>query len=198
METRSSRVPKPAASRISADGIPDPSMTLSRPALVRSAAPRWLRASALIALLGLAACQARIDVRGHVPDDDSVARLQVGVQGREDVRDLLGSPSSITPFGDETWLYISRKTRSMAFLSPKILEQQVVAIVFDPQGRVADIRQLELADGKVVNHVARVTPSPGKELSFLEQLIGNVGRFNKSSGAYIPGGTAAPPPGTRR
>jgi outer membrane protein assembly factor BamE (lipoprotein component of BamABCDE complex) len=148
--------------------------------------------------IALAACQETIDVRGFVPDDDSLARIQIGLQQKEDVRDLLGTPSTITPFGDETWLYISRRTSSRPFFDSTILDQQVVAVVFDGRGLVADVRKLDFADGKVVNHVARVTPAPGKELTFLEQLLGNVGRFNRGGGAYIPGGSQSQPPGTRR
>jgi len=76
--------------------------------------------------------------------------------------------------------------------------QKVVAINFDETGSVSNVQRLELADGKVVQHVARVTPSPGKELSFLEQLLGNVGKFNRGAGkgAYVPGGSQSPPPGT--
>lgn len=152
-------------------------------------------AIALAAALG--GCQTSIDVRGFVPDDESLSRIQVGQQSKDDVRDLLGTPSTVGLFGDETWLYISRRTATYAFLEPKILEQKVVAILFDEAGSVSDVRKLELSDGKVVEHVARVTPSPGKELSFLEQLLGNVGRFNKGGkGAYIPNTGQSPPPAT--
>ena len=152
-----------------------------------------------LAMVGLGGCETRIEVRGFVPDDDSLATIQIGLQSKDDVRDMLGTPSTVTPFGEDTWLYVSRRTSTVAFMQPTVLSQQVVAVVFDERGVVSDVRKLELADGKVVNHVARATPAPGKELNFLEQLVGNVGRFNKAnSAAYIPGGTQSPPPGTRR
>lgn len=152
-----------------------------------------------LAVVALGGCETRIEMRGFVPDDDSLAAIRLGLQSKDDVRDMLGTPSTVTPFGDETWLYISRRTSTVAFMEPTILSQQVVAIVFDTRGVVSDVRKLELTDGKVVNHVSRATPAPGKELNFLEQLVGNVGRFNKSnSAAYLPGGTQPQPPGTRR
>lgn len=159
------------------------------------------RTPALVAVAlaaGLGACQATIDVRGFVPDEENLARIKVGEQKKEDVRELLGTPSTIGIFGDETWLYISRRTETYAFFEPRVLEQKVVAIVFDEAGSVSNVQRLELADGKVVQHIARVTPSPGKELSFLEQLLGNVGKFNRSAGGYVPGGSQSPPPGTMR
>jgi len=158
-----------------------------------------LRGSACAAtLFALIACETVIDVRGFVPDDESLSKIQVGLQGKRDVGDLLGTPSSVSSFGDETWLYISRKTRSVAFFEPKIVEQHVVAIVFGEKGMVSDVKKLELADGKVLRHVARVTPSPGKELSFIEQLIGNVGKFNsKGASAATAGGQGGGIPGSR-
>ena len=149
------------------------------------------------ALLGLIACETVVDVRGFVPDDESLSKIQVGLQGKRDVGDLLGTPSSVSAFGDETWLYISRKTRTIAFFEPKLVEQQVVAIVFDDKGMVSDVRKLELADGKVLRHVARVTPSPGKELSFIEQLLGNVGKFNTKTNTATAGGQGGGIPGSR-
>jgi outer membrane protein assembly factor BamE (lipoprotein component of BamABCDE complex) len=141
----------------------------------------------LAVLLAVAACETTIDVRGHVPDDENLAKIQVGLQSKRDVAELLGTPSTVTPFGDETWLYISRKTSTVSFMEPKTLEQKVVAVAFDDKGRVADVRKLELADGKVVRHVARKTPAPGKELSFIEQLIGNVGKFNAPRPSAVGG-----------
>jgi outer membrane protein assembly factor BamE (lipoprotein component of BamABCDE complex) len=143
--------------------------------------------------LALAGCEATIDVRGYVPNSEQLEKLQPGQQTRQDVNDLLGTPSTVAMFKDETWLYISRKTRSYAFMNPTVLEQHVVAVDFDERGVVSDIRRYELADGKVINHVSRKTPSPGKELSFLEQLVGNVGKFSGASalkpGEGAPGST---------
>ena len=159
--------------------------------------PRPFRDLALGAVLSLAllgGCETVTDIRGFIPDDESLSKVQVGLQNKRDVADLLGTPSTVAPFGEETWLYISRTTRTTAFFEPKTVSQNVVAVVFDDKGLVADVRRLELADGKVIRHVARVTPSPGKELSFLEQLIGNVGRFNTSrDNRTIPGGTGGLP-----
>src|SRR5262245_43471166 len=123
--------------------------------------PRRLPALAASALLGLAlgACESTIDTRGYVPHAEQLEKLQPGVQNRQDVSDLLGTPSTVAMFKDETWLYISRKTSTTSFLTPTVLEQHVVAVDFDERGVVADIRRYELADGKVINHVSRKTPS---------------------------------------
>ena len=62
------------------------------------------------------------------------------------------------------------------------LEQRVVVVHFDNEGTLRDVRRYTLEDGMVVDPVTRRTPSPGKELTFLEQLLGNVGKFNRMPG----------------
>jgi outer membrane protein assembly factor BamE (lipoprotein component of BamABCDE complex) len=140
---------------------------------------RLLAAAAVAtALLGSSACSPVIDNRGYVPDKEALERVKPGSQTRNDVADLLGTPSSVTPFSDNTWIYIQSRTSTIAFFDPKVLEQNVVVVDFDDAGIVNGVRRYTLEDGKLIDPVSRKTPAPGKELSFLEQLVGNVGKFN--------------------
>jgi hypothetical protein len=68
-------------------------------------------------------------------------------------------------------------------------------VKFNDQGVVTAVDHKILEDGKEVTPVARATPAPGRELSFLEQLIGNLGKFNGSgeSGGGGGGGRAPGP-----
>lgn len=156
-------------------------------------ATRWRRlnalgATALIAL-ALTACQARIDSRGYVPDSDELERVKAGVQGRDEVQEILGSPSSVSTFTDDRWYYISKKTRSVAFFTPTVLDQNVVVVEFDEGGIVKEVRRYAMEDGMIIDPVTRKTPAPGRELSFLEQLVGNLGKFN-SDNKMTPGGSS--------
>ena len=54
---------------------------------------------------------------------------------------------------------------------------------FNEDGTVADVLEFDLEDGQQVAINDRVTRTRGKELSFLEQLIGGVG---KGAGAVDP------------
>ena len=139
-------------------------------------------AAGVLAGAAVAACSPTIDNRGYVPDPAALERVRPGGQTRGDVADILGTPSSVTPFSDDTWIYIQRKTSTVAFFEPKVLEQNVVVVDFDDAGLVRDVRRYKLEDGKLIDPVTRKTPAPGKELTFLEQLIGNVGRFAQGSG----------------
>jgi outer membrane protein assembly factor BamE (lipoprotein component of BamABCDE complex) len=147
----------------------------------RSTLRRLLSPSIAAAGLGalvVGACDPIVDVHGHVPTPGAMEKLEVGSQSRDDVLRLLGSPSSIGNFSDGTWYYITQRQESMAFLEPKIVEQKVTAISFGDNGRIKEIKTFGLQDAKDAGMVDRKTPTVGKELTVVEQILGNVGRFN--------------------
>lgn len=134
---------------------------------------------ALLALGGLVvgACDPIVDVRGHVPTPGSMEKLEVGSQSRDDVLRLIGSPSAVASFSDEVWYYVSQRQESVAFLQPRVAEQKVTAISFGENGRIKEIRTFGPEDAKNPGMVDRKTPTAGKELTVLEQVFGNIGRF---------------------
>ena len=144
-------------------------------------------ASAAIVALALAACTGRVDTRGNLADPEVVSQITPGESTRGTVEDLLGSPTTVATFNDRTWYYIGRKTDRFAFFKPEILEQQVVAIHFDEAGTVEDVKIYGPDDAREVKLVDRTTPTAGQELTVLQQLFGNLGRFNTEEG-----GPAAP------
>jgi outer membrane protein assembly factor BamE (lipoprotein component of BamABCDE complex) len=91
---------------------------------------------------------------------------------------LIGSPTAKATFDSNTWLYISEVTHTRIGRTIGDGDQQVVVLAFDDQGVLKGIHKLNQGDALPVTVVARTTPSPGTEASFLQQLFGNVGRFN--------------------
>ncbi len=136
-----------------------------------------LAATALTVLLS--ACAPNIVQRGNLPAPELLTQIQPGVQTRNQIADMLGSPSSVAIFGEEVWYYISSQTETIAFYEPEIIEQQVVAITFDDAGKVKKIRTYGLEDAQEIEPVARITPTGGREITILEQFVGNLGRFSK-------------------
>ena len=142
---------------------------------------RW--ASVILAgglMLSGVGCTPVVENRGHLPTEEMLEKVQPGLQTRESVQTLLGTPSSFSVFGEEIWYYISSKEKNFAFYAPEELERKVIAIHFDPAGMVREIKAYGLEDGRAIEPVARVTPTAGSEMSLLQQLLGNLGRFNKS------------------
>lgn len=126
----------------------------------------------------LVACTPTNDVRGNFVDADALITLKAGKHTRDNVREVLGSPSSIAMFEKETWLYIGKNTETRAFFKPEVLNRKIVVVKFDSKGVISEIKKLGLEDGKKVAVVDRTTPTKGKELTMFEQFIGNLGRFN--------------------
>jgi outer membrane protein assembly factor BamE (lipoprotein component of BamABCDE complex) len=136
---------------------------------------------AILTTITLVGCAVSEDLRGNLPDPDKLAEIQPGTTTKEQVVKILGSPSSASTFDDDVWYYISRKTKQIAFLSASVLDQQVYIVDFDAKGVVKDVGHKTLADGENITPAPGATPAPGRELSFMEQLIGNIGRFGGSN-----------------
>jgi outer membrane protein assembly factor BamE (lipoprotein component of BamABCDE complex) len=140
--------------------------------------PLFVRLStAILVAASLTGCSDNIDPRGNAPMPDALAQIVPGRVTRSDVVALIGTPATASLFGDDHWYYISSHFQTIAFYAPEELDRQVIVIDFDKAGTVTAVRKLGLEDGKEVAMVPRATPAPGKELSLLEQLIGNVGKF---------------------
>jgi outer membrane protein assembly factor BamE (lipoprotein component of BamABCDE complex) len=142
---------------------------------VRRARYRRLAAAAVVLLL--AACGTNLQVHGNLPDPELVGEIQPGTHARQDVLGLLGSPSAVSTFEDRRWYYIGEKTTKFAFFNPKVLERSVLVIAFDGNDRVSGTKTYTLADARDVDPVDRVTPTEGRELTLLQQFLGNIGRF---------------------
>jgi outer membrane protein assembly factor BamE (lipoprotein component of BamABCDE complex) len=138
-----------------------------------------LRASLLAGILafGLGACAQDIQVRGNIPDIDVVSKINPGIHSRIDIQSLLGSPSTISTFQDSKWYYIGQKSTQFAFFEQEVLERTVLVVSFDAAGLVVTTQTYALEDGQPINLVDRVTPTEGRELSFLQQFLGNLGRY---------------------
>ncbi len=134
--------------------------------------------SALLAsAIALSACEPVRQTHGYVPADTYVQRIQVGEDGRADVVAKIGRPGTTATFENDEWYYISRTTETELFLAPKPIDQQVLVLAFDADGVVRSVDRYGLQDGRVVDLVTRTTPTRGKRLTFLQQLLGNVGRI---------------------
>ena len=132
----------------------------------------------LCLIAGVAACSPRAHTRGNLPDPDMVAQLKEGDITRDEVEEFLGSPSSVTPFGDEVWFYISEQTETLAWLEPEIVNRQVLALHFNKAGTLVKIETKGMDSANELEPVARKTPTHGNKLTFLEQLVGNFRRFS--------------------
>ena len=123
------------------------------------------------------ACSPVVEERGYVFDAKDLKQLHAG-DTREQVRQLLGTPSTVSTVQGEAWYYISSTFETYAFYAPEEVNRKVAAIYFNKAGVVDDIAYYGLKDGRVIDFVTRKTPTRGKEMTVLEQLFSNIGRYN--------------------
>jgi len=160
----------------------------------RSRRSPMLGTAAVAAALLLAGCSTTVDQRGNLPDEAKLELIRPGVTSKDTVSQLLGTPSSVSTFDNKTWYYISDRTEQFAFFKPKLIDQQVVAVSFDENGVVQDVTHRGMEDRREVSMSTRVTPTPGRELGLMEQLVGNLGRFNAGDSNNRSTDNRGPPP----
>lgn len=134
-----------------------------------------LLACALIA--GLAACEPVRRSHGYAPRADQVSRVVVGSDAQAQVVEKLGRPPIVGAFDENVWVYVFRQTERTTFWNERVIQQEAVVVDFDPAGVVRAVDRYGMEDGLVVDLATRTTPTRGRRLNFLQQLFGNIGRF---------------------
>ncbi len=151
---------------------------------LQQARTRVIRVAAGVLLAaGLAACSPIVDYNGYLPKTEDLQKVQIG-QSKAEIQALLGSPSTTATVSreGETYYYISSVTERFAFFAPKVVDREILSISFDRDGRVASFGHYGLEDGKIVNFISRETPTRGRELTMLQELFDNFGRFSPGAG----------------
>ena len=91
---------------------------------------------------------------------------------------LIGSPSAIVTLAGEEWIYVGSQTVTKPFRLPEEERRQVVRLPFSGD-KVTKVETGDLADGRHVGISSATTPVEGNSVSFVDQIIGNIGRFEQ-------------------
>lgn len=138
---------------------------------------RAARAAAVGLFLAAAACSPVYTNHGYVPSEQELAQIQIGAT-RDHVQEVLGRPSAEGMLNEDAWYYVQGRWKLTGINAPRELTREVVAISFDPQGRVTNIERFGMEHGEVVVLSRRVTSSNVQGNSAIKQIFGNVGRLN--------------------
>jgi len=140
---------------------------------------------ALAALL-VAGCASNRAHKGAVIDPQLLGSIQPGVDNKDSVQKLLGTPTFAGQFNPNEWYYVSRDTNQLAFRNPRVMKEQITLVRFDQGGNVASVQNTGKELVMNVNPSKRFTPTLGRKQSFFEELFNNIGSVN--SGGASPGG----------
>ena len=123
------------------------------------------------------ACAPVVGSHGFQTVDVAPAEIVVGTDTKATVLAQLGSPSATSTFEQNVWYYISQTTERYTYNRPQVSQRSITAITFnEDDDLVAEVRNLGLEDGQQIAMNGRETPTRGRELTVIEQLLGNVGR----------------------
>ena len=138
------------------------------------------RGLAVLVLGAVRACAPIYANHGYIPDDKDLAGIQVGQDTRDTVAGFLGRPSTEGVLNDAEWFYVQSRFKTVGARAPQEIDRQVVAISFDPAGKVSNIERFGLEKGEVVAISRRITTEPVRGRSVLAQIFGNIGRIDPS------------------
>jgi outer membrane protein assembly factor BamE (lipoprotein component of BamABCDE complex) len=141
-----------------------------------------LRISAAVAAVltvgSLGACAPVVGMHGFQVVDVAPSDIVAGTDTKETVLARLGTPSTTSTFErDQVWYYMSQTTERYTYNRPQVSQRSITEITFnEADGKVAQVRTLGLEDGQKIAMERRETPTRGRQLTIMEQLLGTVGR----------------------
>ena len=87
---------------------------------------------------------------------------------------------SIVIFG----IISGKKPRNAVFWDHEVTDERIVAVAFDDNGVVQTLEHLD-GDRQNIPYTRTKTPTHGNDLTFMQQLLGNLGRFNSGNGGKV-------------
>jgi outer membrane protein assembly factor BamE (lipoprotein component of BamABCDE complex) len=144
---------------------------------------------ALAALMASGCASNRLH-KGAVLDPQLVSSIKPGVDNKDSVQKLLGTPTFTGQFTPNDWYYVSRDTNQLAFHNPHVTKQLVALVRFSPAGNVTSVQRTGKELIMKVDPTHRATPTLGRKRSFFDEFFGGIGSVN--SGGMAPGTGSSP------
>ncbi len=137
---------------------------------------RLLQASFLFILtLSLSACQQSIETSGTFLSKSESEQLKPGLS-QENLEERLGPPSYQSALDPNFIAYIGTRLQIRSLQSPRPIERRIIALDMTG-GRIQSVVEVSLRDGRRIYPNQNRTPTNGRTISLIEELVGNIGRF---------------------
>jgi outer membrane protein assembly factor BamE (lipoprotein component of BamABCDE complex) len=134
---------------------------------------KTLSMAVLAAMLAVSACVSHEDRRGYAIEFAKLEDVKPGSSTRDDVFAALGSPSTTSGFGQEKWYYTS----------PELAGQETITVTFRPDGVVQSVEKGQGEASRDIAFARDKTRTEGNSITVMQQLLGNLGRFNAAGAA---------------
>lgn len=132
---------------------------------------------AVVVLLSVSACTPIVAKHGNLLEDSQIAQIELGKSTRSDVLHVLGSPTTQSTFNPDIWYYIGQITEKRGILDQEIKKERIFEVTFNKDGILQSVED-KSGHRNDIPYDRSKTPTNGNELTILQQLLGNMGRFN--------------------
>ena len=113
---------------------------------------------------------------GNMPSEDKIGMIFKG-QKKQDVLEILGSPSNVVSLDKDTWIYMSSEIKQVAFMAPKEIDRDVLVVKFNQEGQVTSIDKMDKQNGAQLKVASDQTPNQEQEQGFFRKYFGGVGQY---------------------
>lgn len=134
-----------------------------------------------ISLIHIVACTPVTAQHGNMLEDHQISEVVVGQHSRMDVLHILGSPTTQSTFNADIWYYIGQESEKRGILDQDVKQERIVQVTFDQKGIVQSVEDIN-SERMDIPYTRNKTLTHGNELTFMQQLLGNMGRFNAPQG----------------
>ena len=138
----------------------------------------------LFVVMGLlTACGLETYPGGDLPTNARLSAVKKG-DSQEKVLQILGAPATQSiPLSDGTsfLVYAQNLKSSRAFMEPKEIKRDVYVYYFDKNAKLTEQKHLTLDNAQKISYDTAETTVEGQELSILDQIVQNFGRYNTGS-----------------
>ena len=138
----------------------------------------------------ISSCINKKIINGQLPEKSLIKTLKVGKDKKDLVISVLGSPTFHGQLNDNSIYYAEVVSEQFAFLDPDIKNQNVIQLEFDKDNILKNVYLFGVSDKNEIVMSQRNTETFGREISFLEQIISNIGLPGLGRGPIIGSGKA--------
>ena len=138
----------------------------------------------------ISSCINKKIINGQLPEKSLIKTLKVGKDKKDLVISVLGSPTFHGQLNDNSIYYAEVISEQFAFLDPDIKNQNVIQLEFDKDNILKNVYLFGVSDKNEIVMSQRNTETFGREISFLEQIISNIGLPGLGRGPIIGSGKA--------
>ena len=137
----------------------------------------------LATVAGCSTSKQMMNNQGYIADEEHASSVQPGVDNKQSVEKALGRPTMTAQWSEDSWYYLSRNTKQLAFARPSPQSQRVLIVHFDKDGNVLSVERRGMEQVANISPNTDKTPTLGREASLLEDLFGNLGTVGSMPGA---------------